>query len=729
VLVKYLASRSGRVGFHTAIPYAINTLGAVTGCLVTGFFALYILGVTTTVYVAGAVDIVIGVLILLLFVGPGRRPAYTGAPAAVTQTPLPGPLPATGSTRNLIIISSFALSGFCSLAYEVLWTRVFSLVLGSSVYAFTVMLATFLAGIGIGSLAFAPIVDRLKRPVVWFGALEAVIGFSALFSIFIYRKLPLIFYNLKEAYSGRFWLLQFLQFLLLAAIMIIPTLSMGAIFPLVGRIYTRSLGTVGRNIGEIYFFNTAGSIFGAFAGGFVLIPLIGVQNGVILIAAGNVCIAAVLISGSGLRGYAKGAVAAAFALVFILSAAALPPWERVMMTMGLYVNPVKEMAAEEKIIFYKEGINAIITVRQGGLNNDTISYQANGKIEASSEGGRPTEAWSLLGHIPLLLHDGEPDTALLVGLGSGITLGAMEYYGLKSIDVVEIEPAVIEAAGYFREANNNALDDPRVRLHVTDGRNFVFARTSGYDVIVSAVSDPWISGVSNLFTYEYFDELKKKLNAGGIVSLWFQNYRITPKELKIGLNTFASVFPYVSVWFHYTDSLDLIVIGSVEPHALDLKRLGQAFENKSIREGLARIGINNPIDLFDLFVIGDKDLRRYTGHTALNTDERPIYEFTLPKLLYMDPALGVKTLEDVLENVVDFVAPALIPASDEESFYLALGKSFNRYNFRLDQALKLFEMVVDINPGNREALYYMDLLKKELHYTPDEGIKRRQPAG
>ena len=289
---------------------------------------------------------------------------------------------------------------------------------------------------------------------------------------------------------------------------------------------------------------------------------------------------------------------------------------------------------------------------------------------------------------------------------------------------MEIETAVVDAAGYFSEANSNALDDPRVKLHVTDGRNFVFAADRGYDVIVSAVSDPWISGVSNLFTYEYFDELKKKLNPGGVASLWFQNYRITPKELKIGLNTFASVFDHVSVWFHYTDSLDLIIIGSKEEHALDMARLKGAFEDKGLRDGLARIGIFRPMDLFDLFIIGDADLRRYVGTTVLNTDERPIYEFTLPKLLYMDPALGIETLKDVFTGVTDFVAPARIPEGDEESFYLALGKSFNRYSFRMGQSLKIFEHIVDINPSNQEAREYVKSLKKELRSSNDKDISR-----
>ncbi len=720
VLVKHLASSSGRVGFHTAVPYAVNTLGAVTGCLVTGFFALYVLGVKTTVYTAGAMDILIGALVYLIYGAKAQAAPLRRALSGAGE--IAGGVRRLGAEARFVVMASFALSGFASLTYEVLWTRVFSLVLGSSVYAFTVMLATFLVGIGAGSILFAPLIDRRKNPVAWFAVLEAVIGVVALLSIFAYRELPFIFFSLKEAFADRFWLFLFLQFLLSAGIMIIPTLCMGAIFPLVGKICTDDLRTVGKSIGDIYFFNTAGSIFGAFAGGFILIPVIGVQNGVILTAALNLALAVLLLSVSGVSFRSKSVFAVALAAVFIAAAALLPPWERMLMTLGLYSNPAKGESLErmkqgefkEDLLYYKEGINAIITVRGSGTDNSVISYQANGKQEAVSVSGKPSEAWSILGHIPFLLHRGSPEEALLVGLGSGITLGAMELYPLKSVDVVELEPAVVEAARFFREANNNALDDPRVSMHITDGRSFLFTGRKKYDIIISGVSDPWISGVSNLFTYEYFSELEKKLNDGGVVGLWFQNYRITPKELRIGLNTFASVFPYVSVWFHYTDTLDLVVIGSKTPHRFDMQRLGEKMSLPRVKAGLARIDINNPYDVLDLFLIGNRDLRSYIGSTPINTDERPLLEFTLPKLLYMDPALGVKTVEGLLNFTKEIIPPVTVPKGREEEFYLSLGKTFAWSSFRSGQAYSVFRKVLELNPSSKEAIYYIKELEKEL---------------
>ncbi len=718
LLVKYLASSSGRVGFHTAVPYSVNTLGAVTGCLVTGLFSLYVLGVKSTVYAAGSIDVLVGVLVYFIYgarklTGPSRPAASA---LRLADRHLGSPM------ARYVVMASFALSGFASLTYEVLWTRIFSLVLGSSVYAFTIMLATFLVGIGAGSIIFAPFVDKRKNPIAWFALLEAVIGMVAILSIFIYRELPLAFFTLKGAFADRFFLFLFLQFLLSAAVMIIPTLCMGAIFPLVGRICTEDLKTVGTSIGNIYFLNTAGSIFGAFVGGFILIPVIGVEHGIIVTAAINVVLAVSLLLTSDLKLKSKVTYVNALIAAFVFAAVIVPPWQKMLMTLGLYSNPMEKEALSgimqgrftDDLLYYREGINAVITVRGSGVDDSVITYQANGKQEAMSTDGKPSASWSILGHVPLLLHGGKPDDALLVGLGSGITLGAMESYPLKEIDVVELEPAVVEAARFFNRANNNALDDPRVSLYIADGRSFLLVSKKKYDVIISGVSDPWISGVSNLFTAEYFRGLSDRLKDDGVVGLWFQNYRITPAELKTGINTFASVFPYVSVWFHYTDALDLVVIGSKTPQHLDLAALEQQIQAPRVKADLSRIGITNPYGVFDLFLIGNRDLRRYIDDAPINTDERPILEFSLPKHQYMDPLLGLDNIDALLKDAADFVPPVTVAPARREDFYLSLAKQYNKSNYRLAQAYSLFGKVLELNPSNKEAIYYLKDLKKEL---------------
>lgn len=716
-LVKYLA-RSEKIGFNIALPYAVNTLGAVTGCLVTGLFALYYFGVNATVYVAGAVDIVIGILILVLF---KNAPRVEHAEARPEESVLAIVGRESKGRLKVVIIGAFYLSGFASLAYEVLWTRVLSLVLGSSVYAFTIMLATFLAGIGIGSIAFAPFVDRLKRPVFWFALFEAIIGIFALASIFIYRELPFVFFNLKQAFSAHFWLFLVFKFLLASAVMIVPTLAMGAIFPLVSRIYAEGTSTIGRKVGDIYFWNTAGAILGSFAGGFILIPIVGAQGGVMLIAGLNIALSVVILAFTAVPLRWKYLSGVTFAAAYAVIALTLPSWEKMAMTTGMYVNDYgdKQGASfenwrfDEKLLYYHEGLNAIITVRSSGPNGEVISYQANGKSEARSVNGLPPESWAILGHLPSMLHKGEPKDALVIGLGSGVTLGMLGHYPYESFDVVELEQAVVDAARFFRKANHDALDDPRVRLHVTDGRSYLESVDKKYDVIVSGVSDPWISGVSNLFTYDYFTELKDKLKEGGVVAMWFSNYRNTPEDFKTGLNTFAAVFPNTSIWFHYKYELDLVVIGTVGEHALDMDRLRDIFNRPAVMDELRKIDINSPYDIFSLYLAGGQDLRAFLDDAEINTDERPILEFSLPKSLY-GKVNGSERVGELLAASNAIAPPFTLGGADPSDFYLDLGKNYNKFQFRVPQALRAFEKSLELNPGQKEAAQYAEKLRREL---------------
>lgn len=724
VLTKYFTITREEIGFKVGLLYALNTFGSVVGCLATGLFLLYLLGVTSTIYLAGLVDIVIGVVVITL----SRRsmlshqqaasavqseeavPEIDGGEAAAIITP----------AARQILIAVFAVSGFAALAYEVLWTRIFSLIIGSSIYAFTIMLATFLFGIGVGSIVFAPFIDRRKKPLLWFAILELIIGIAAILAVPLYKQLPFIFLGLHESLSQHFWLFLAAQFLLCAAVMVVPTLCMGAIFPTVSRIYTSGLDKIGQKIGNIYFFNTAGAIAGSFVGGFIMIPTLGVQPSILLTAAISTALGLLLLLISPVAQMKRFISAGAAAIFFIVVLYNTPSWSMMVMTMGAYVNPIENKALEAlqrtgaygELLFYREGINAIVTVRREA-DGRTISYQSNGKYEAKSVDSKPGKAWSLLGHLPMLFSD-NAERALLVGVGSGITLGSMEQYPLKAIDVVEIEPAVVEAARFFAVANNHALDDPRVTVHTTDGRNFLLTGKERYDVIISAVSDPWITGVSNLFTEEYFREVRNRLSDNGVVALWFQNYRISTEDLKIGLNTFASVFPHVSLWVHYAGTSDMIVIGSNHPHSFDMEKLTGQMEQERLGRDLARIEMNTPYDILNLFLMGNDDIRRYIQGAPLNRDDRPILEFALPKLLYTNPLNGAnERVIDIVANARDFIPPVTV-SENEEEFYYKLGTTYASYVFRTEQAIKLFERVLELNPENRQAAQYIKLLRSEM---------------
>jgi len=727
ILTKYFTLKRDEIGYRVGILYSLNTLGSVVGCCATGVFLLYLLGVNATIYLAGIVDIGVGIVIILL----SRRGETVAEGHIVEGQPEisgieeEGPAvaaPSMSHNRKKVVLAVFAVSGFAALAYEVLWSRIFSLIIGSSVYAFTIMLATFLFGIGVGSIVFAPFIDRRKNPLLWFALLEMIIGIAALLAVPFYKELPFMFLWLHGAFSDHFWLFLIMQFCLCAAVMVIPTLCMGAIFPTVSRLYSEELDSLGRRIGNIYFVNTAGAIAGAFTGGFIMIPLIGVQPSILLTAAVSTALGLILLLMIPMEMTRKVVPAGIVALFFAGALYFMPSWNMMVMTMGAYVNPLEKQALDAlkktgaygELLFYREGLNAIVTVRKEA-DGRTISYQSNGKYEARSIDSKPGKAWSLLGHVPMLFAD-KTESALLVGIGSGITLGSMEQYPLREIDVVEIEPAVVEAARYFSAANNNALDDPRVTIHTTDGRNFLLTSQKKYDVIISAVSDPWITGVSNLFTEEYFREVRDRLADNGTVALWFQNYRISIDDLKIGLNTFASVFPHVSLWVHYAGTSDMIVIGSNHPHRLDMDDLARQMGRERLKKDLARVGVTNPYDILNLFLMGNDDIRRYTRGAPTNRDNKPILEFALPKLLYTDPGSGAnERVVDIVANTSDIIPPVHLPLPDDrETFLYDLGAYYASYVFRTEQAIALFERVLVLNPDNKKAEQYLTLLRQEL---------------
>ncbi|MFQ5900483.1 MAG: fused MFS/spermidine synthase [Thermodesulfobacteriota bacterium] len=723
VMVKYFTEVKEKIGLDTGFLYSINTLGAVLGCFITGSFLLYFLGVKETLFAAGGVDIAIGSLVIFFYAYTKKNPdpqlKGKRRKKSISLRSTIHDLPDVSWTNRIVIIA-FLLSGFAALAYEVLWFRIFSLVVGSSIYAFTIMLSTFLIGIALGSALFAPFIDKRRAPLLWFALLETGIGISVLISIFFYKELPFLFTKMALSFSDNFWIFMFFQALLCGAVMIIPTLCMGATFPTVSRIYTKSIDRLGTSIGNIYFFNTLGAIFGSFVGGFILIPLIGIQQSIILISILNISLGIILVAFSSIKSTAKIGFAGFTLIMLIALLSSLPPWEKMIMTMGTYTNPlsnaqidaVRKGEYREKLIFYKEGINATITVRRG-QDGKTITYQANGKDEARATGSRPAEAWSVLGHIPMLLSKRTEDT-LLIGLGSGITLGAIEKYPVRHIDVVELEPEVVEVTKFFSESNNNALEDQRVDLHITDGRNFLFTTERKYNVIISAVSDPWITGVSNLFTQEYFREVENKLDEDGIVALWFQNYRISLEDLKTGLNTFASVFPNVSLWFHYAGTADLIVIGSKSDHRIDLETLKMGMTQEKVRKDLARIDINTPFDIMNLFLMGDSDLRDYVNGANINTDNKNILEFSLPKLLYSDPGKGNnERVMNIIEHAKD-ISPVFIPETVEgkEDFYYRLGVTYASFVFRTEQAIGFFRKVLKINPKHEGAIHYIEELNR-----------------
>jgi spermidine synthase len=669
ILAKYVVRRFNALGHGVGTLYAINTAGAVAGSFLAGYVLIGTIGVRATVVLAVLANIAVGLVALSMArrSGASRAGGEAGAdvaPAASAEpdrpdapsavhggAPAAAPAPAVGAAlaRGALIV--LFVSGLSSLVYEVAWSRLLGQVLGSSVYAVSAMLTTFLTGIALGSYAATRFADRARRPTMLLALMEVGIGVSALVATPLLDRLPLFFLQVSDLFGQGFASSAVVHFILSALVMIVPTLLMGAAFPIAARIAARDLDHVGRAVGVVYSWNTVGAILGALVGGFVLLPSVGMRKTILIAAAGNVIAgSAYLVASRGVPRLVRTLVpAASLAAVGALGLFA-SDWDRYLLNFGAFESPgyfreliksrgLRDVLYSYEMLYYEEGLTANVAVSQEDRN---LFLQINGRTEASTTIDMPNQL--LAAHIPLLLHP-EPRQACLIGLGSGITLGSMLLHPVSQVDCVEISEAVIKAASYFAEVDYNALGNPRVNLVQDDGRNFLLQTKTKYDVLISEPSKPWITGVSNLFTRDYYELCLSRLDHDGIMCQWCHYYSMSPEDFRTIVRTFGSVFPYVHLW---NVGRDVFLLGSRTALPIDTDLVSKKFRDRAIGFDLSRVGIGVPYDLVRLFMMGDADLREFVGPGPTNTDDRPIIEFSAPR------NLSVYKQEEIYSAMLEF---------------------------------------------------------------------------
>jgi spermidine synthase len=717
VLATYYARDDHHIGLRVGSLYALNTFGAVIGAAVTGFALIPLLGMHATTATAAAINITLGLVALRISrleesatpvshagaSGLKSRNAETpketvaAAPASRKKEPAaelarskPAATDNLGRRALIAVLVSFAVSGFIALAYEVIWSRVLALIIGSSVYAFSIMLTTFLIGLAAGAAVVSRFADRIRRPVMAFAVIEIGVGITSFIGAHLFNDLPYVFVQLYRIIgSHSFTVLLFARFLISALVMIGPTLLLGALFPLVVRIISTSTTAraSGRTVGEAYAANTIGAIVGSFASGFILIPFLGLLGSLRLCAALNFVVASALFfvlpernkntearrpAGPQTRRQAKSPRVAASlppradawigiavsALCIVGIVLFEPAWDSQVMSSAVYryapqlSNKSKaELFAylkggQGESIFYKEGITATVAVQRLG---DGRVLKVNGKPEASTTGDMPTQI--LIGSLPLLVRQ-QTDDVLLIGLGSGVTLGSVEQFPVKRVTCVELEPAVVEATHYFEDVNNRPLHDPRLRLISNDGRNFIYTTDEKFDVIISEPSNPWLTGVANLFTLEYFKRGAERLKDDGLFGQWLQLYEMAPEDVRTLVATFHAAFPCVYV-FRGAEG-DLMLLGSKVDHKLDLSVIQAHFDEPPIAADLKRIKTTQASDLLSRFYLGPQEVIKLTNGAQLNTDNNALIEFNAPR--------RVGTTEETVErNVRQLLAQAVSP--------------------------------------------------------------------
>ncbi len=692
-------------GFTIASLYGINTAGAMAGTLFVYYIGLQRLGWSVTLQCAGLLNLVVGLAARAL----DRNLHLVGFVPSPGKSAKPPPgRPGRLEPDVLVVLVAFGLSGFAAMAYEVCWTRSLSLVLGSSVYAFCLMLATFLGGIALGSFA-ARLSLRAKRArpddIV---VLELALAVYGLFSIPLFGWLPEWFVTLWPLFGGSFAGLSGLHVLLSMAVMALPTFFMGLLFPIVSDLVTGQLAQLGRRLGLAYAVNTLGGILGSFLCGFWLIPQLGIAWTLVIAALINLASAlAVYLRFSAAPMVRRIALAGASAAVYLGLGwtVFVPSWQRQVLAAGAYLQPndfretsIAAAAQQSELLFYRESLNTTVSVHRNRINHH-LFLKVGGKTDASTGIDMGTQV--LAAQIPLALHP-DPKRVLVIGLGSGVTVGSAARHPVSAVDCAEIDPAVIEGARYFADYNYRIHEDPRVHLYVADGRNFLLASPALYDAILVEVSNPWIAGIANLYTKEFFELCRKRLAPGGILGQWIHLYRIFPSDVKLVLKTFQEVFPSTSVWSAVPG--DFLAVGTVQPHQLDYDRLTRLLAVPAIREDLERIHLAHPRAFVESFWLGPEQVRRVTADVGwVHTDDQPWLEFSAPKALYSRAVF--KANYDGLKQLrapASAIAPDAPDAERDAAFHLTMGRAAT-FREEPDAAMAAFERVLMLEPGHAAA--------------------------
>jgi len=625
IMSRFYVRRFSRFTADVGLLYGINTAGAVVGVVAAGFFLIVSIGIFRTSVVAASVNLIAGLAAIVL----GRAPMPAAAPEADADADEPaGPAGADRGYLRTLLTAAF-LSGLAGLAYEVIWTRTLVFVLDSFVYSFSIMLATFLTGLAVGSLVLSALAGRLRREHTALAVIFVLIGFSTVATFPFFARLT----DWKLAYLGSFtgkvgfeeeapWLQYILfKFGISSLIIVVPTLLMGAAFPLLLRLYTTSIDRMGGKIGAVYAANTVGAIVGSFLAGFVLIPFLGSQNALVTTSAVSVATGCVLFALPPGAAWRRRVLAAALpAAAFVVTAWALPS--------DVYQRVFQKAQGSFDLVYYKEDPTATITAHRRGQN---VLIALNG-LNVAGTGFNFLTTQKMQAHLALLLHP-DPRTVMQIGFGSGGTAYSVSRHAsVERIDCVELCQGVIDAAGLFLPSNHGVLKDPRVHLTIDDARNYVRITPRRYDIILSDSIHPTYAGNGTLYSKDYFAACRKKLNPGGFVSFWMPTYLLSTDDYKSIIRTFQSEFPYVMVWY-VNNAIEAytIVIGKTEPIEVDVQRIRDKLSQPAVAGDLAQIEVLDEFDIISYFVMGPETVAQFVDGAELNTDDHPVIEFRAPR--------------------------------------------------------------------------------------------------
>jgi spermidine synthase len=585
--------------------YGGNIAGAVFGCLFAGFYLLRVHDMGVATYVAAGINVGVAMASFVL---------RSSAPYSATEDAASVARP----QRAWPVYTAIAISGLCALGAEVVWTRLLALMLGATVYTFSLILAGFLIGLGIGSSGGAMWTRKLKRPRLALAASQLALAFAVAWTAYAISELiPSWPFNPLSVTDP--WRLFRIDFLMCLMAVLLPALLWGLSFPLALASIANKEQDSGALVGKVYAANTVGAILGAVGFSIILIPWVGTQGSQQALIAMSVAAALILFYKSGLSGSGYfGVGAATLVAIILLATVAEVPWLPIAYgrRMSLQTDPGKPL-------YVGEGRNSSVVVSQ--LPGGQIYFHVSGKVEASTE-PYDMRLQRMLGHLPALIHE-KPKSVLVVGFGAGVTAGTLVVHPeVENITICEIEPLIPQASSrYFASENHNVFHDRRTRIVYDDARHFILTTKEKFDIITSDPIHPWVKGTATLYSKEYFELVKQHLNPGGVITQWVPLYESDFATVKSELATFFDVFPNGTIWGNDIngEGYDLVLLAQTESTKINLDALQERLKRddyKLTARSLAEVNFHSVPQLLGTYAGRASDLQSWLEGAQINRD-------------------------------------------------------------------------------------------------------------
>jgi len=748
-LTPYGHRGSINIGRRVSRLYWVNTLGAVAGSMTAGFVLLPTLGLRLSVTFAVLLSTCAGGVALQL----SRQFESVSADLSPNETQSNPPSKRNAEPRKPALIgfllAAFGLVGGTAISYEIAWARLLATTLGSSTYAFTLMLAVFLLGITFGSMFYEGWSRRHRPSLTTFARTQTFTSVAALLFLVFFRELPLVLPPILKMTHESFRGLVLGQFVAAGLAMLPAAIVFGFNFPAVVALIAglpNEVNHPGEATGIAYAANTFGAILAAVSTGFFLVPWLGSFRVVAVAAAMNLFLAVALEWFSTPRRYVG--ILANLALLACVVGAGWSPlfYNRALASFGtvLYWNlhhaplTVQEAANTEDIIFLQDGLNSTISVSR---SDNYVALKTNGKVDASSV---DANTQILLGDLGAVFHP-HPRRGLVIGFGGGMTASALSRFPeIERIDCIEIEPAVLQAAPYLEQLNRGVLRDARLHVILDDARNALLTSREQYDLIISEPSNPWIAGVATLFTDEFYAAVRRRLASGGMFVQWVQGYSLEPSDLQMILATIAPHFSDITLW--HNAGADFLILARTESVPLDFSRTRTLWSNPQLQEDFSTLRLTRPESWPVYFILSDAELRALAAGGNRNTDDRTLLEYRAPRAMIGETRTGeleamVKRFQKGLLPVelLPSEARAALEATAESSLDLSLDRSADyvhaldaetptaaleivrgrlalREN-RIAEAVAHLEHAMVLEPESVEAMYW---LASARHNTPND---------